>query len=64
MAGCRWFYNSKLFWSDCTGLPCEASVSLGERLAYCLTLGFYVQVRAAGAGALGLGLGGHFLLYQ
>ncbi|GAB4823817.1 hypothetical protein N2152v2_010863 [Parachlorella kessleri] len=39
----KWFTNSKLFWDECTRLPCDAPVSLGERLAYCLTLGFYVQ---------------------
>ena len=40
------FRDSTLFWSDCSGLPCEARVSLGERFVYCLELGFYLQVRA------------------
>lgn len=29
-----WFRNTKLFWSDCTRLPCEAVPSIGERLVY------------------------------
>jgi ceramide synthetase len=38
-----WFTNTLLYWSDCTGLPCEATVSLGERFVYVLEGGFYLQ---------------------
>ena len=40
-----WFSDSRLFWSSCTRLPCDVTVSLGERFVYCLELGFYLQVR-------------------
>lgn len=38
-----WFTNTRLYWSDCSALPCEAVPSLGERFVYCLELGFYAQ---------------------
>ena len=51
--GQPWFTNSRLFWSDCTGLPCEGPVSLGERFVYCLELGFYLQVTKVLSPSLG-----------
>lgn len=38
-----WARDTKLFWSDCLRLPCQAPISLGERFVYCFELGFYVQ---------------------
>lgn len=38
-----WSRDTKQLWSECSGLPCEAPISLGERFVYCLELGFYTQ---------------------
>ena len=38
-----WFWNTKLFWSECTAVPCNVHPSLGERFVYCLELAFYSQ---------------------
>lgn len=38
-----WAWHTRLLWSECEKLPCQAPVSLGERLIYCVELGFYVQ---------------------
>ena len=41
---CSWFYDTKLYWGECSSWPCDVPVSYGERFVYCLVLGFYVQV--------------------
>lgn len=48
---CRsWLYDTKLLWSHCHGLPCDGPIAYGERLIYCITLGFYTQASAAKRG--------------
>ncbi|KAI7844373.1 hypothetical protein COHA_002171 [Chlorella ohadii] len=38
-----WFYDTRLYWGECSSWPCDVPVSYGERFIYCLVLGFYVQ---------------------
>jgi hypothetical protein len=39
-----WFTDTRLFWGNCTALPCTSAwTSLGERFIYVLEGGFYLQ---------------------
>lgn len=54
---CSWFYDTRLYWGECSSWPCDVPVSYGERFIYCLVLGFYVQVGAGAGGWAGWAVG-------
>ena len=43
-SACRWFWDTKLLWTECHTLPCDASTPPLVRLLYCVEMGHYIQV--------------------